>query len=336
MFTSSVAFTWKKPTTADALHWEERTFLGEEQKQTRLALVTPYTARFVEYAPLKDTLSLYRIFAETKPTLDGILAFANRYGTLRQEVECYALREGDGTRPGLQLVEPLSEWRWRILWLRDLVRLWDLVAAGNRKALAKVLQCRKPAGIISFAWSGELQQMVEEWANRNSAPRYPEILYRDHTLLDVVGAPTDWEILEVPNMDDLVQVGMVCILRSLALGMQKNVALHPRWNSSRQRVVLAETPLTLMGAICLQFALAVNEDTPSRRCEACGRWFEVAPDRSRADRTTCSGTCRTRLYRDRQEQARRLVTQGKKPKQIAKELGSDEATIRKWVTRKRE
>jgi hypothetical protein len=130
----------------------------------------------------------------------------------------------------------------------------------------------------------------------------------------------------------LAHLGTVWLLRSFSFSMRKLIGLEPRWDASCGRVVLQNTPLSLLGAIYLQFVLAINNVTSSRRCEACGRWFEVAPDRSRSDRTTCSGTCRTRIYRDRQDRARRLFAKGKKPKQIAKELGSDENTIKKWIT----
>src|SRR5581483_11484337 len=111
------------------------------------------------------------------------------------------------------------------------------------------------------------------------------------------------------------------------------VTLGPHWDAVRRRIFFQETPFSLLGAIWLQLVSAINGDVQSRRCENCGRWLELTPGKNRSHRLTCSQTCRNRLYLNRQAHARKLRAAGKSVKQIAKQLpGSDETTIRKWLT----
>jgi hypothetical protein len=52
---------------------------------------------------------------------------------------------------------------------------------------------------------------------------------------------------------------------------------------------------------------------------------------SRNDRLTCSNTCRTRAYRDRQKRAQELHAAGKPPQEIAEILGSILETVTGWL-----
>jgi hypothetical protein len=103
------------------------------------------------------------------------------------------------------------------------------------------------------------------------------------------------------------------------------------WDPRGRRTVFQDMPLSLLGAIYLQLAHAVAGNRPSRRCEVCRRWFELDPTRTRADRRTCSNTCRTKSYRQRQYRARELYGKGKSPCEIARALGSDVTTVKTWL-----
>jgi hypothetical protein len=88
--------------------------------------------------------------------------------------------------------------------------------------------------------------------------------------------------------------------------------------------------------VWLQFATVVSENLVYGRCPECGTWFEVAPNAARSSRRFCSTGCRSKAYRERQDRARQLHTAGKTFEEIAAELESDAATVRKWVTGFRE
>jgi hypothetical protein len=63
------------------------------------------------------------------------------------------------------------------------------------------------------------------------------------------------------------------------------------------RTSLQFIPTSLIGALWLQFARAVDGSKSYKECEACGKWFDVSKYGSRADKKTCNGTCRKRLKR---------------------------------------
>ena len=89
---------------------------------------------------------------------------------------------------------------------------------------------------------------------------------------------------------------------------------------------------TLKGALWLQLAEAVTGDKTYRRCPTCSKWIEFSSEGARADRLFCSNACRNAAYRVRQDKARQLRARGKSFKAIAKELGSDAATVKRWIT----
>ena len=92
----------------------------------------------------------------------------------------------------------------------------------------------------------------------------------------------------------------------------------------------------LYSGVWLQFADAVTNDRIFSRCRECGKWFEVAPEVARSHRRFCSNSCRSKAYRQRQDRARQLFTAKKSFEEIAEELDSDVATVKKWITGLRE
>jgi hypothetical protein len=91
-------------------------------------------------------------------------------------------------------------------------------------------------------------------------------------------------------------------------------------------------PRTLFAALCLQFALALAGDKHYQQCVSCGKWYELLPGVNRADKQTCSQTCRTRVYRQRKERALALHAEGKTPRAIARELDAKVDAVTKWIT----
>jgi hypothetical protein len=86
----------------------------------------------------------------------------------------------------------------------------------------------------------------------------------------------------------------------------------------------------------LQLAHAILGGKKYQPCEACGRWFELAPGLNRADRQTCSDSCRVKLYRVRRQRARELHAKKWSLKRISKEIGSNVSTIKKWLSQHKE
>ena len=98
---------------------------------------------------------------------------------------------------------------------------------------------------------------------------------------------------------------------------------HPALNKLGTYLV----PESLWGALVLQFSESVAGGKSNlRRCPECDAWMG-----NRVDSEYCSVRCRARAYRKRQRDAKRLHAEGMTPAAIAKQLGSDTATVRGWL-----
>jgi hypothetical protein len=151
-------FTWQAP--VEGFRWERDTaqdpsdeIVADPGSEGTLYLV-PANWQFREYEPLEEFSGLFRTFAQTSPTQEGILEFANKYGNLgdvfdvlerMQEPpeppeECktpeqraeWMLEEDKKWR----MIDPLGTWTRAIERMRPAVRLWDKAQAGEAGNLA--------------------------------------------------------------------------------------------------------------------------------------------------------------------------------------------------------
>lgn len=99
-----------------------------------------------------------------------------------------------------------------------------------------------------------------------------------------------------------------------------------------RRLVLA--PLKLISAMWLQLALAITGDKTFLACKFCRRMFEISTDEMgfRSHREFCSDSCKTKDYRKRKRTALALAADGLRAPQVAKQLDTDVATVRNWLT----
>ncbi len=116
--------------------------------------------------------------------------------------------------------------------------------------------------------------------------------------------------------------------------------LWERTPRRQPRLRFRSVPKTLLAALWVQFAMAVEGDRQYHQCDQCGLWFEVAGERrvganeKREGAKFCSNACRFRAYRHRQNEARELHAEGKSLKEVAGQLGSDVKTVTGWIRRK--
>src|SRR5581483_8652552 len=155
-----VAFDWRKPHKRDGFDVVEKVI--ESAKAPELVLLHHGRHGFDSYAPLTDETGLFRIFADTDPTPEGCLQFANNYGLL-----CFRHRVRDepasnqatidswltpGPMPsgtGTIYYERVAP---RLLLIRQfnyLVRPWDAAREGDHEKLDRL-----------FKWSKKEQAFV--------------------------------------------------------------------------------------------------------------------------------------------------------------------------------
>ena len=270
--------------------------------------------------------ALFRLFAEVNPNKESILAFANRYGDLGIAVKLHlAIRDPDAG-PGPARGTFLVVWQNQIADMQRLAGLWDLLLAGDRERLAQHIEWTRggPEGLA-----------VHFDSNPTAGTGRGPSLGSDRVRVLIASRQTGPELLEQWDVDDPVGPAWVYLqwaidehLRHLASEVPTSMVWDPR----AKRPVLRLLAPTLASAVWLQFAEAISTSRTFSRCRECQKWFPVGPELARSNRRFCSNACRSKAYRERQDRARRLRTEGKSFEEIAVELESDVATVRGWIT----
>jgi hypothetical protein len=270
-------------------------------------LLVPRSAATSEYPPLKKYTGLFREFLAVKPTPKGVLAFANRYGQLGIEKRMDASNE-----PRARFGELLSDWCLQIQAMQKMVALWDWVQANEPAQIAPAL------GIAYGGTNPEGEQLIHLF------PGGP----RDDPTERHYG-PRSADPFRPEEMAGRVLAAIATQVNARLTGAE----VSPQLLHDRQlgKLVMHVVPHSLLGALWFQFARTIDGEKEHRRCGGCKQWFEVSPGQGRTDKEYCSGACRARAYRQRQEQARELRAKGQIPKHIAKEMDVELEQVRRWL-----
>lgn len=115
--------------------------------------------------------------------------------------------------------------------------------------------------------------------------------------------------------------------------LQQEVLTRLVFAGTKPRLIVVMEPQSLLGAVWLQFAAAVDADKSFAKCPQCGVPFEVSRDSNGKRRSArfCSDRCRVAHYRDRIDRARQMKREGISLSRIARELNTRSATLRKWL-----
>lgn len=269
-----------------------------------------------QYNPLRQYKCLFRNFAEAGLDSNDIVAFADRHGLLGFERET-ADRENPPI-PGN--MESLSRWRGEIIAMRKALALWDMVQEEDSSGLSS---CLSP--IISWVeadTSGRTDKPLPE----------PGTACPDFEPEDLRWFRTHPEVIEWYGVGDMSVPALMWVQAITNQHLEKRISPRILWEDRRRRRwSLYFTPISLIGAIWLQFAQSVTQEKDYRRCRQCESWFEIDHYTARTNRYFCSNACRSKAYRMRQSKARELYGQGMGLAEIAGQLGSDEATVSRWV-----
>jgi hypothetical protein len=99
----------------------------------------PYMAR--RYHPLSAYSGLFRTFAATELSLDGVKAFADRFGLLGGDLsrQIVLLDQGrEGKRPG-GVGEHVHDWLKEIVAMQRAVDLWEAARQGDAEHLGRII-----------------------------------------------------------------------------------------------------------------------------------------------------------------------------------------------------
>jgi hypothetical protein len=273
-----------------------RSFRWRRDPQYGLLLVGPPNDALQPYAPLVEETGLFLTFAGLDGSEDSFLDFANHYGRLGT-YHSYCPDHG----------EPLEEWQDHHRWMqfldalrrelrKDRPRLGQIVLWENDEVVF-----RFPA--IDQGGSGDWRRHGQYRQRLQSKTGKP--LFRTGDLC----GPAEWFLASaIENW-----------LRTLE-NFGKPVATRMTWSEQLKQPQLVLSPSNLLGAMICQFAAALHGAWPFQECAFCHKFFRLAPGVNRANRRTCSITCKQYLHNDRVEKARQLHAKGWTARAIVKEL----------------
>ncbi len=318
----SVSFWWD--VAMDGYKWTEARAVGSTDEEWYLTTGTPlgpigYMRR--RYQAFEEAPGLFRIFADTLPTREGIIEFATKYGfltrdnsnltphydlaTAQSKIELPPEASASG-KPEIGQGEPLALWIAEIQSIHEIVVIWDAARELDGETLLKHITWEEDG--VYHRGDGE---DLEPIATRVFHP----------------------ELLQWLRRGNLFEPAIVWLARRLNARIEsEEMQAWFQWSPEEpNQLHLVYIPDSLIEAIWLQFALAVDESKDYRQCLQCGTWFELSPAKARTNRLFCSGACRSRNYREKKLRAQELAAEGVDIEQIAAELGTDVETAKGWI-----
>jgi endogenous inhibitor of DNA gyrase (YacG/DUF329 family) len=270
-------------------------------------------ARF--YHPLDDrgaTTALYRNFVDIDPEdRDALLSFANEYGDLGlDDADTLPVADGLG-----MIGEPWSAWKKAHLELQRAAAVWAMPVDDLRRHIRWEQE--------SWHFHSHPDEL-DAW--RKGAPKREWT----HERIDV-----DARLL---TPGDVRMPARFLLIKWVTAGLASSVSPRLAYDVDTGRLALEVAPRSLLGAMWLQLARAIDGNIEPRQCKECGRWFQVGREEhgnAARLRTFCSTACKQRDFRKRKDLARALHAAGKPLKEIASAVDSTITTVRKWVSNRK-
>jgi hypothetical protein len=301
-------FLWRVPSAGH--YWIEGEPVEDGQQPTNRFLIgdaAPGQIAYVsEYNPLRTHNGLFRTFAETKTSEEGIVEFANRFGCLGGDVRVTVLVKTPDGAEVMRDGELQDKWEDEILTMRILIKIWELAKKRDEVGLGKFIQWKHDA--IHFL----LPPLHSASAGR---PR----------VIAAMQIPPNFR-----NGDTVMPAR--CFLQKRVNEKLHGVRASLLWNVKQTELGLRLVPQSLIGCLWLQFAKAIEGNKNYQQCGNCQGWFEIGGSRgARADKKFCSPSCKASAHRKKREEALRLFLGRVPVKEIARQLDTDLATVKSWV-----
>lgn len=296
-----------------------------EESQWLLVLKKMGGGKRLPYRRLSDFkfLGLFRVLAEVKLCRENILDFANEYGALGITRRVYFNNPFEPAYEG----ETLYDWAWHIEKMRQAIEVWDLLRREDKEGLRRLIRWGhrvRPGGTPKTGPHWWFYRSHPDTAAPNVEPgRVPAW----------PGEVAD-SLLAVPDVcreGDLVTPARFFLAKWVTHYLNGRASPEMRFSKENGRLSLQIVPKTLLTALWLQFARAIDTDKTYRRCKACSKWFEVSAGTSHTDRQFCSDACKSRDYRAKKQEAIRLRGEKWTTQRIAKKLGTTPEVIKRWL-----
>jgi hypothetical protein len=276
-------------------------------------------AEFVDYEP---PAGLFRTFADLDGSPEAVLRFANRFGRLGGP---------------LHMLHFADIWRLHINALRERVRLAAALESGD---LRRVEDALGPLTQQDLEAINERRQDLEA-INESRPKRPPAAVNLRQQDLEAINErrrkrPSAAVNLRSITDGEFAHAAVVRLGRDLLVGGQRlvaNLSLAGDYDPTTRQIRARFRHDHLLGFMQYEVVLSLFQNRRFRQCAACGIWFQLERTVNRADRATCSNSCRGHAYRQRMRQTIELHQAGKTPKVIAAAVGSDVSQVREWISK---
>ncbi len=274
----------------------------KEELEPPYLLPSPDTKSFLTYQPMEDEPALFRKFADTELTKEGILDFANRYGLLARELD---VRRNE--REPWTTTDSFTRWENEIGVMSTFLKVWDAYRNEDKAELRKVIQwvedSDNPSGFrLRYYRDKELEvASIDKYLDR-------------YDIMDATAVKSKM----IPG--DLFMPALILIQRIINIWLTKN-RIHTRLVMNEElNLEQYLMPENLLAAMWLQFLLNVSGQTDFERCDICLGWEEVSGKRSDWKyHKDCAARARARAsYEKRKKADKKSVKKAPAKKKSAK------------------
>jgi len=266
------------------------------------------------YRPLEKNSALFREFVDLPGSFSDIREFADKWGSLGSDVSWQiVLPKYESARWG----EPPGRWSDEFVEMRMAVEIWDIARRNDQNALKNLIvfedDCvllryktgdRSPqenvGNYLDIESRDELEQLMEQVVQgmEQHVCVTTGNIFAELFLSEKYHHP---ERMSVISKDDLPTAALFAVEDLINEGLKGRVSAQMGWSNDEGRQVTQLVPDSLIGAMWLQFSMAVSRDIDFEHCLECQSWFEIAPGSGRPDKSYCSDACRMRAYRKRKK-----------------------------------
>jgi hypothetical protein len=276
---------WRAVST-DGYEWIEATDINERlqdpksEERVISRFLTDHQAVGVRsssirpYQPLIEFSGLFRMFAATDPTDEGIKRFADRFGPIGGAKDSHPIvLDQKGEQP-LMSGETKEFWLKHMYPLKRLIELWDMIHYEDLAGLQSLIR-----------WKSD-SHVCYERCNYDETDK--------HNSVSVIASSNhNSYLLEDFDKDDLIGPAMIYVQQKTNQMMRSDISPFLVADKHPTDIKLSLFPTSLAGAMWLQFARSIEKRSDFKICGQCGDWFEVV----RKGKEFCSNRCRTRAHR---------------------------------------
>jgi hypothetical protein len=289
---------WDVP--EEGFKWVDAYAFGRSVSSTVERFLTPKAKAsqgWRRYWPLADAVGLFRAFADTETSEGGIIEFAEKFGALglSQDIEIPSETDEDADTGPIEAGfefdfgkgESFGVWEEEILGLRHVLKVWDALQVMSVDDLQAWFRVEDFHGALRASYDAGAPIRRAAFTHERS----PQT-----TMQEFQWYLSHAEIRRITEDPSTVALSFIRTLIEARLREQVGARIVYQDEADLGPLGVNLVPKSLLGAIWLQAAQAIEANKAYGRCRQCRSWFEVPPELvalgKRKDLGYCSVACR--------------------------------------------